>query len=1214
MHYPFSGGFYELSSQEKQIIDSLYTSSVLNSLEDIYHNSIANSAELDLETDRHHDYDKVRRYIIGLAKKISFIIESNVYMSSFEKLFGSEYSNSISESSYYTVLPNILSSLENCAKASQNFQSLEAKNKSSFDEINVELGLEYEKYKYDSADDSVGFSSPTESLNSTFVDKESFLKLIKSMSMVNSEGNVESLEDSFDKNIIPVLKQEIFSNFLLPNRGELSSDTTIDSEKIKQFVIKFSKSVTDLDSFLNSYQQILDGLDVDGTPIGDFPEGSIDKRNIPGASLKQTGVDEFRFTLKYSQFQKQFPFMKDAAIKNGITIIYFMTKDTSMSFTPEETTAFGVTLDPQSVAHDISHIIDDYKEHEAYRKFRDDPEIEFNDRMRKERRSTGTTGLINDSDREALAALANEYIGLTQVCASFPDIKVKIPDNDEILTDFWVSSGIFGSLRDVRRRMFSRQDSLHEFFGSYINNLSKKKEGIKKQYPAVLPVTDPRRGGGVGHDPFLQSVLGNDFISLRNIDSTRGQLMVSDDTFDIRDEKEETFDSIVHVFDGKIGRLTPENKVDLTGQFGRLFAIDGESPVQLLLIKNDREFIINLNVLEPDESGDSKTWYEDSDSAIAIPGEIESTLFFRENSQDELDMDEILEQLDDVDTSDPHFNLQDYLSELDVDELDLNLDFSAVVKVTEIGVCRAYQFYKVCEAYGKYSDYFAIEDPENKLDNSAMRKELTEILSKWERMDGNAIGYISWDGSEFGNENRWNNPDIIDFVLNKPGSEQKFRRGFISNMCGKVNISIDEIDRENIVNDIQEPISKEQFAELLASVEEPFLTQKGIDEAKKYLENSTMSVYSQVEEKRLEKTLLKIYGDISFNTVHKYVASLSYWERLDLVRIISENYNPSVIDKIKKLNNSLNWQFGILENISTSYILYIVLGLSGKQIIEAIDKKSLKFYKTTHSTETELGEEVEENKYGEPHYEILISPASYNRQILTVINEDSLDINSADFFAGKNITSSKLGVEFNLNDLQYPVNHGGVTNQEKNTTSYVERGRKNSEGITGPAFIRYIQADGQSANRRFNFNNNYDRGQGINVKNYPFKSIVETNRPLFKYFMTIGFDLVGGEDYYNAMFGGDESAILQTLMTKFKQKRKERPSVQAKSDGESEYKASSSTESGYREFVDGSFGRRKEIIDSVHDIYNGIFKGIMTPEVVFDDNEGLVSLQILAGN
>ena len=85
-------------------------------------------------------------------------------------------------------------------------------------------------------------------------------------------------------------------------------------------------------------------------------------------------------------------------------------------------------------------------------------------------------------------------------------------------------------------------------------------------------------------------------------------------------------------------------------------------------------------------------------------------------------------------------------------------------------------------------------------------------------------------------------------------------------------------------------------------------------------------------------------------------------------------------------------------------------------------------------------------------------------------------------------------------------------------------------------------------------------------------------------------------------------------MTKFKQKRKERPSVQAKSDGESEYKASSSTESGYREFVDGSFGRRKEIIDSVHDIYNGIFKGIMTPEVVFDDNEGLVSLQILAGN
>ena len=186
-----------------------------------------------------------------------------------------------------------------------------------------------------------------------------------------------------------------------------------------------------------------------------------------------------------------------------------------------------------------------------------------------------------------------------------------------------------------------------------------------------------------------------------------------------------------------------------------------------------------------------------------------------------------------------------------------------------------------------------------------MRKELTEILSKWERMDGNAIGYISWDGTEFGNENRWNNPDIIDFVLNKPGSEQKFRRGFISNMCGKVNISIDEIDRENIVNDIQEPISKEQFAELLASVEEPFLTQKGIDEAKKYLENIRQFGSREGE----KKTLLKIYGDISFNTVHKYVASLSYWERLDLVRIISENYNPSVIDKIKKLNNSFNYLF-----------------------------------------------------------------------------------------------------------------------------------------------------------------------------------------------------------------------------------------------------------------------------------------------------------------
>ena len=60
-----------------------------------------------------------------------------------------------------------------------------------------------------------------------------------------------------------------------------------------------------------------------------------------------------------------------------------MTKDTSMSFTPEETTAFGVTLDPQSVAHDISHIIDDYKEHEAYRKFRDG---DGDERRNKERR------------------------------------------------------------------------------------------------------------------------------------------------------------------------------------------------------------------------------------------------------------------------------------------------------------------------------------------------------------------------------------------------------------------------------------------------------------------------------------------------------------------------------------------------------------------------------------------------------------------------------------------------------------------------------------------------------------------------------------------------------------------------------------------------------------------------------------------------------------
>jgi len=98
------------------------------------------------------------------------------------------------------------------------------------------------------------------------------------------------------------------------------------------------------------------------------------------------------------------------------------------------------------------------------------------------------------------------------------------------------------------------------------------------------------------------------------------------------------------------------------------------------------------------------------------------------------------------------------------------------------------------------------------------------------------------------------------------------------------------------------------------------------------------------------------------------------------------------------------------------------------------------------------------------------------------------------------------------------------------------------------------------------------------------------------------------------MFGGDGSTILQYYMTKFKQKRKERPAVQAKNPGESNYEASSSTESGYREFAADSFERRKEIIDKVHDIYSSIFEDIMTPDVVFDDNEGLVSLQILAGN
>ena len=148
--------------------------------------------------------------------------------------------------------------------------------------------------------------------------------------------------------------------------------------------------------------------------------------------------------------------------------------------------------------------------------------------------------------------------------------------------------------------MFSRQDSLHEFFGSYVENLSQNKEGIEKKYPPVLPVTDPRRGGGVGHDPFLQSVFGSKFISLKNIDSTRGQLMVSDDTFDIEDEKYDAYDSIKDVFE-KAGitpnYLTPEHKLDLTSRHGGLFALEGSESCQLLLIKNDREFLITLYVL-----------------------------------------------------------------------------------------------------------------------------------------------------------------------------------------------------------------------------------------------------------------------------------------------------------------------------------------------------------------------------------------------------------------------------------------------------------------------------------------------------------------------------------------------------------------------------------------------------------------------------------------
>lgn len=1187
LHYPMSGGFYELSPEEKSIIDSLYTDSVLKELKDIYDESIKNSTVSNTEVKNYNDHDIVRRYIKLLINKISFIIESSMYMSSFEKLFGTKYTNSTSDSPYYTVLPSILSSLENCKNAYQNFQNFEAKNKNSLKEINDEIDLQYE-YDLDSASN---FTSPAGRAPS-FVDKESFQKLIKSMNMVNAEGNIETLEDSFNKSIIPVLKQEIYSSFF-KERGEVRSGIgNRNDEKVKQFVIKFSKYVTDLDSFLKSYQNILDGLDVDGTPIGDFPEGSTDKRSIPGASLKQTGVDEFRFTLKYKQFQEMFPFMKDAAIENGITIIYFMTKDTSMSFTPEETTAFGVTLDPRSVAHDVSHIIDDYKEHEAYRKFKygggdERSDERSNERRNKERRSTGTTGLINDANRETLAALANEYIGLTQVCASLPDIKVKMPDNDEILTDFWVSSGIFGSLRNVRRRMFSRQDSLHELFGSYIENLSKNKEGIEKNYPPVLPVTDPRRGGGVGQDPFLQSIVGSEFISLQNIDRTRGQLMVSDDTYQIKDEEDEAYDSIIDLFKksgGKIGRRTPENKVDLTKRDNGIFALEYVKRQQLLLIKNNREFLINIYL----PSEEDKDWWDQGDSHLSISEEVISTLFFRENTQDELDIDEIMEQLgDEVDTSDPHFNLQDYLDELDIDELDLDLDFGSMVKVTEIGVCRAYQFYKVCDAYGQYSDYFAIEDPKNLLDNSIMRRELTEILRRWERMDGNAIGYVKWNDTQHGNPNRWNNTGIIDFVINNPGESQKFKRGFISNICGKIIIDINEIDRENIVNDIQEPIAKDQFIELLKSIEEPFLTQEGIDKSKKYLESLEDKYWSEDE----SKTRVERWGELSLETIFKHIDNLDMKQNFTLHDIIRNNYNPKIIEKIKKLN-AINVK-GLLYG-NSPYVMCMVLGLSGKQTFEVIDEKLLKFYKKTWNGY------VDEPKEDQ----IKFNPTEYSRQILKSIGEDEIIINSIDLFSGKNIKSNKLNIEFNLNDLQYPVNHGGQTNIEN---EYVIENTETGE------FIRYISANSDTAHEKFGFSHYRDE-TGLEIKYYPFKSVVETNKPLFKYFMTIGFDLVGGQDYHDAMFGGDRSGNLQALMTKFKKRRKERPTVQAKTPGESTYEASSSTESGYREFVDGSFERRKQIIDKVHDIYSNIFNDIMTPDVVFDDNDGLVSLQILAGN
>ena len=105
-----------------------------------------------------------------------------------------------------------------------------------------------------------------------------------------------------------------------------------------------------------------------------------------------------------------------------------------------------------------------------------------------------------------------------------------------------------------------------------------------------------------------------------------------------------------------------------------------------------------------------------------------TSFFLRGVDQNELDEDEIRKAAAKrgLDIDDGHGGGID-LTGIDLSEL--GIDIGDIYFPTQIGVCRAYQFYKVSNEYGTYSDFFALEDPKNKLDLNQIKNELTDILN-----------------------------------------------------------------------------------------------------------------------------------------------------------------------------------------------------------------------------------------------------------------------------------------------------------------------------------------------------------------------------------------------------------------------------------------------------------------------------------------------------